>query len=576
VFDDYYSNFLAPHEGGYTANDGNGKPANFGINQAANPDIDVSKLTPDQAKALTYSRYWRASGADYMNPALAAVQADTAFNMGPNAAFQLLQASGGDPQKYLQLRAQKYQAIAQADPTKAASLPRWMKRNSDLANYVSGFSPHPDNPQPPQQQANGPQGQPEQTAQPAPGPSGPTGQPDQVAPGPEAMTGIGPSIAMRMLFGGKDRYQTMRNGWAYDTWTNQWQHFPDLGTGVTGKMGPDGNVQATVADGEPKALATVTAAQAVPRAMANAQGRMAADENENYIDTGGAGVGLQGGGIRTPPGPIPPGAGLPPASAQPAQGRTAQPTKTVQGTMLPPVSEAAPINPSADYLKERQPQWAKAEDDMYDALPSGVVAEQRALAIADSFKATASGQWAEEKASVAAKLKALGPAGQWFANQPWFGDPAKVQEALKNNFASTLNQIRAFSSRPAAIELTQAQKNFASPGLQPEANLQIIGETVGTLRWERAMANDWGAAKAQGWQDPQDFQRAWMQHNPIQGFIDKAENDIGPLKGMNSASAATAVHAPSGRAMPSVGQVVRGYRFKGGDPSSQSSWQRAN
>lgn len=47
-------------EGGYTADD-EGAPANFGINQAANPDIDVTNLTRDQAIAIYYERYWEAA-----------------------------------------------------------------------------------------------------------------------------------------------------------------------------------------------------------------------------------------------------------------------------------------------------------------------------------------------------------------------------------------------------------------------------------------------------------------------------------------------------------------------------------
>ena len=136
-FDAIYGGFVAPHEGGYTAHDGNGAPANFGINQKANPDINVANLKPDQAKQILKDRYWTPSGADQLPPALQAIQFDTAVNMGVGAAKQLLQASGGDPAKYLQLRAARYQQIAQNDPSKASSLPNWLQRNNDLAQYVS-------------------------------------------------------------------------------------------------------------------------------------------------------------------------------------------------------------------------------------------------------------------------------------------------------------------------------------------------------------------------------------------------------------------------------------------------------
>lgn len=137
-FDSFYRGFLAPHEGGYTASDGNGQPANFGINQGANPDVDVKNLTQDQAKQLLHDRYWVASGADALPPQLAAVVGDTAVNMGVQKSKDLLAQSGGDVQKYLNLREQAYRGIVQANPEKAPQLPEWLKRVEDLRSYVAG------------------------------------------------------------------------------------------------------------------------------------------------------------------------------------------------------------------------------------------------------------------------------------------------------------------------------------------------------------------------------------------------------------------------------------------------------
>ncbi|HWY65612.1 MAG TPA: glycosyl hydrolase 108 family protein [Rhizomicrobium sp.] len=135
-FENFYANFLAAHEGGYTSNDGNGSPANFGINQGANPDIDVSNLTRSDAKQILHDRYWLASGADRLPAALAAVHGDTAINMGVGAANDLLAQSGGDPQKYLDLRDARYRAIGAPDSDKAKYLPLWLGRNEDLRNFA--------------------------------------------------------------------------------------------------------------------------------------------------------------------------------------------------------------------------------------------------------------------------------------------------------------------------------------------------------------------------------------------------------------------------------------------------------
>lgn len=115
-----------------------GSPVNMGINQGANPDIDVKSLTPAKAAQIAKERYWDKSGAEALPPAMAAVHFDTAINMGVDAAKDLLAKSGGDPETYLKLREQKYRDIAKNDPTKAANLPTWLARNADLSNFISG------------------------------------------------------------------------------------------------------------------------------------------------------------------------------------------------------------------------------------------------------------------------------------------------------------------------------------------------------------------------------------------------------------------------------------------------------
>jgi hypothetical protein len=143
-FDAIYGGFTKPHEGGYTAEDGNGAPANYGINQKANPDVgDVSKLTPERAKALYHDRYWLPSGADSLAPPLQAIHFDTAVNMGVGTANDMLRQAGGDPQKYLELRDQRFRAIAKADPSKRASLPTWLQRNQDLAQFAGRMAAQP-------------------------------------------------------------------------------------------------------------------------------------------------------------------------------------------------------------------------------------------------------------------------------------------------------------------------------------------------------------------------------------------------------------------------------------------------
>lgn len=156
-FDAIYDGFTAPHEGGYTASDGNGAPANYGINQKSNPGIDVKSLTPEGARKIMHDNYWVPSGAENVkDPALQAILFDTAVNMGPGAAKDLYARSGGDPQKFLQLRDARFRAIAAANPDKAKNLPVWLQRNQDLSTYVSGMQGAPQGQPAPMQQGGPP------------------------------------------------------------------------------------------------------------------------------------------------------------------------------------------------------------------------------------------------------------------------------------------------------------------------------------------------------------------------------------------------------------------------------------
>ena len=141
---------LLKREGGYKAQDGNsGAPVNFGINQRANPDIDVAKLTKDQAKQIYKTRYWDAIGGDSLPQATAVVALDAAALQGPEVAKKLIMDTDGDPQAMIDVRRQQLTALAARDPSQAPNLPAWLKRLDGLQAQVSGMQNvayHPDDP----------------------------------------------------------------------------------------------------------------------------------------------------------------------------------------------------------------------------------------------------------------------------------------------------------------------------------------------------------------------------------------------------------------------------------------------
>ena len=139
AFEDAFRTTLR-YEGGYVENDAGKGPSKFGINKAANPDVDVKSLTKDQARELYKKRYWDAIGGDSLaakDPALAKVAFDTAVNMGVNKAKQLVTDSKGDPNAILAMRQQHYDKLVENDPKKFSPYKAgWQSRLADLATSV--------------------------------------------------------------------------------------------------------------------------------------------------------------------------------------------------------------------------------------------------------------------------------------------------------------------------------------------------------------------------------------------------------------------------------------------------------
>ena len=63
-FEDEAIEKVLEYEGGYNPKDSvTGKPVKYGIDQVANPDVDVSNITKDDARNIYREKYWKNSGA---------------------------------------------------------------------------------------------------------------------------------------------------------------------------------------------------------------------------------------------------------------------------------------------------------------------------------------------------------------------------------------------------------------------------------------------------------------------------------------------------------------------------------
>jgi lysozyme family protein len=125
-------------EGGskYLKDDAGKGPTKYGINQTANPDVDIKNLTEDQAKDIYRKRYWNAIGGDALavkNPQLAIIAFDAAVNQGPGTAKQMLAQAGDSPYELLKLRQQRYVDLKNENPEKFGKfLGGWTNRVSSL------------------------------------------------------------------------------------------------------------------------------------------------------------------------------------------------------------------------------------------------------------------------------------------------------------------------------------------------------------------------------------------------------------------------------------------------------------
>lgn len=124
-------------EGGYVSNDAGKGETKYGINKTANPDVDIKNLTPEQAREIYRDRYWKGIGADRLPKEIRAIAFDTAVNQGVSMANKLTAASGGDPEKYIDLRRAEYARLIESNPAKFKRYEKsWNNRLDELSSLA--------------------------------------------------------------------------------------------------------------------------------------------------------------------------------------------------------------------------------------------------------------------------------------------------------------------------------------------------------------------------------------------------------------------------------------------------------
>lgn len=136
-----WSDFLLDNlEGsGFVADDNGAGRAQWGITERSHPEAwRDGRIDRAEAAAIYKREYWDALGADSLDPDLAFVAVSAAVVGGVGTARDLLAQAGGDPERFLDLEAQRSRRLAAQDPAKYGDdLPGWLNRNGKLRGELA-------------------------------------------------------------------------------------------------------------------------------------------------------------------------------------------------------------------------------------------------------------------------------------------------------------------------------------------------------------------------------------------------------------------------------------------------------
>ena len=134
-----FDNLIIPNEGTSYVIDNNGYGVKYGVNAKWFPGGNEAVKRLTRAGAMEYFRknYFEESGADKLPPALAAIHVDT-YYLNKTQAKRILRESGGDIDKYMQLRKDFLAGLHRSNPAKYPDYSSRDKRVADYADRLGG------------------------------------------------------------------------------------------------------------------------------------------------------------------------------------------------------------------------------------------------------------------------------------------------------------------------------------------------------------------------------------------------------------------------------------------------------
>lgn len=127
---DRHGNVITEHDP-----DDPGGATKYGIDKSSHPNVNVEKLTREQADQLYFSypgQGWQPLGCEDMAPKLGEAYFNAVTNAGKGRADKLLTESGGDPKKFILAQGGFYRRLVINNPRLKKYYGGWINRLNSL------------------------------------------------------------------------------------------------------------------------------------------------------------------------------------------------------------------------------------------------------------------------------------------------------------------------------------------------------------------------------------------------------------------------------------------------------------
>lgn len=235
------------------------------------------------------------------------------------------------------------------------------------------------------------------------------------------------------------------------------------------------------------------------------------------------------------------GPGAPPPTSPPLVSSGVpldHPVITNKGTIVPPAKGNQVMGPGTDLIGKQNTESINTEKGWSIARPAIETQGARLQVISNAFSNLDTKGLTQSRADIANALNGVGlkVIGDQVMSQ---ANVADVQRVLWAGMQDVMSQLKAANAgtggRILRAEFEAYMDHAFSPDQVGPALRTAVTQQLGTLYQNRNMIDDYHSLGRQnGWRDANQFQNAYLQKNPIDGFVNYAEKSVPPFKGADA------------------------------------------